>query len=163
MEILQLSFCRTSPFMYSSSSYMGKMLVWTNSKPWIWIWVVAELVSPPTLLQPSQPLGPASYFAKVRGGAISPTLPRWKVGQILSRARQATHIRLFLNTILMSSVPPLFIVHKPFSFSFSFISPPYTCSSNWCLPCIWHTAEVGALRQAAGGDPIRYLLLYHFL
>ena len=28
---------------------MEQMLEWANSKPWIWVWVVAELVSPPAL------------------------------------------------------------------------------------------------------------------
>ena len=28
----------------------GKVLVWTDSKPWIWAWVVSELVSLPVLL-----------------------------------------------------------------------------------------------------------------
>jgi hypothetical protein len=27
----------------------GKVLVWTDSKPWIWAWVVSELVSLPDL------------------------------------------------------------------------------------------------------------------
>ena len=38
--------------MHSSSSQMRWMLGQANSKPWIWAWVVAELVSPQALLHP---------------------------------------------------------------------------------------------------------------
>jgi hypothetical protein len=44
-EILQPWICRTSPFTHFSSSLMKQMLGCTNSEPWIWALVVAELVS----------------------------------------------------------------------------------------------------------------------
>jgi hypothetical protein len=49
------------------------MLGWANSMPWIWAWVVTELVSWPTLLHPHHQ-GQLSCTSLVNGGAISLTL-----------------------------------------------------------------------------------------
>lgn len=54
-------------------------------------------------------------------------------------AGQATHIRLFLST-LESPVASLFRLLKLFCFSFSPISPPHTCTSQWLLLWVGHMA-----------------------
>jgi hypothetical protein len=43
----------------------GVHVGWANSKPWVWAWVLAELVSPPALLYPHHQ-GQLSCFAQVR-------------------------------------------------------------------------------------------------
>lgn len=54
---------------------MGQVLGWTNSYPWIWTWVVVELVRPPVLLHSHYPpVGFASQLyctTQVRCGTSS--------------------------------------------------------------------------------------------
>jgi hypothetical protein len=54
MEILQLWVSRTDPYTCSKNSQMVQVLKWANSKPWIWAWVIGELVSPWALSYPHQ-------------------------------------------------------------------------------------------------------------
>lgn len=46
MGILQVWITRLGPLTDLNTSQMIWILRWANSKPWIWAWVVVELVSP---------------------------------------------------------------------------------------------------------------------
>lgn len=78
MELLCLWTCRMGPFTCSSSSQMGWMLGWPNTKPWIWAWVAAELVTWPAPLHQGQISSTAQLIQVLqlaRGGASSTECP----------------------------------------------------------------------------------------
>ena len=61
------------------------MLGWANSKPWIWAWMVAELVSPPALQHPPQQSALQRCLPRLlslccgwqgAGSALPPSCPR---------------------------------------------------------------------------------------
>lgn len=62
-EILQLSFCRTGPFLHSSRSEMGQLLGWANPRLRMRVWVVADRVG----------LSHWDYRLRWRGRASSPS------------------------------------------------------------------------------------------
>lgn len=61
---------------------LGWILGWTNSKPWIWAWLVDELFGLPALIclwHQDQLL----HFVQAKDGASSPTLHRQGKGPVL--------------------------------------------------------------------------------
>jgi hypothetical protein len=70
------------------------------------------------------------YCCRTMDPDVAPVAAQARTPPWSQVASPATHIRLFLNT-LDSPVLPLFIVLTSFCFSFSSISPPLTCSSQW--------------------------------
>lgn len=90
MEILWQWPRRTGPFTSSSSSWIGWVLGWVNSRPWLWAWVEAELVSL-SLHQASSP------FSKGAGLALPRLVARDRQGQF---SCNPCHSFLLFNSLL---------------------------------------------------------------
>jgi hypothetical protein len=83
-EILQPWVRKTGPFTHHNHKQMIQTLEWVKSKPWIWAWVVAELVSFQALILTTKASSPAllwlghpklSCFPALRAGSSTPKPP----------------------------------------------------------------------------------------
>jgi hypothetical protein len=138
MEFLKLWICRTGPFARSSSSQMRWTLGWANSKPWIWVWVVAELISLPALsLLPMPPRPALSHCPGEEQGQLYQEHSLSKEWGQLSRVPllMRSGASSLMSSFLQAPGPPAQEEHSPqwVGPSMSIINQekvPPTCLSN---------------------------------